>query len=49
MKYQIKVKSLNKQSALLYQNFLKSVLEKRNIKFRVFNFPLKKKIVTLLK
>jgi ribosomal protein S10 len=49
MKYQIKVKSLNKQSALLYQNFLKSVLEKRNIEFRIFNLPLKKKRITLLK
>jgi len=49
MKYQIKVKSLNKQSALLYQTFLKSILEKRNIKFSVFNLPLKRKRITLLK
>ena len=49
MKYQIKIQSLNKQSALLYQIFLKKILDKTNVKYSIFNLPLKQKRITLLK
>ena len=49
MKYQIKIQSLNKQSTLLYQIFLKKILDKTNVKYSIFNLPLKQKRITLLK
>ena len=49
MKYQIKIQSLNKQSALLYQIFLKKILDKTNVEYSIFNLPLKQKRITLLK
>lgn len=48
-KYQFKIKSLNKEAIHLYQEFLKSVLEKINIKPQIFNLPTKKKRITFLK
>lgn len=49
MKYQIKIKSLNKQTILIYQKFLINVFNKTNIKYTIFNLPIEKKRVTLLK
>ena len=49
IKYQLKIKSLNKGSFFLYKEFLKLILNKTNINFKIFNLPLKKKRITLLK
>lgn len=49
MKYQFKIKSLNKQSTLLYQKFLKNILKTTNISYSLFNLPIKRKRITLLK
>jgi len=43
------LKSLDVKSLFLYENFIVTLLNKINIKCRVFHFPIKKKVVTLLK
>ena len=48
-KYQLKIKSLNKESLNLYTKFLEQVFSKTNIKYSIFNFPTTIKRVTLLK
>lgn len=45
---QLKVFSYNKISLRLYEIFLKKLLIKLNIPFSIFNFPKKKKKITLL-
>jgi small subunit ribosomal protein S10 len=47
--YQLKIKSLSKDSLNLYKEFLKITLKKININFSLFNLPIKKKRITLLK
>jgi len=47
--YQLKIKSLSKDSLNLYKEFLKITLKKININFSLFNLPTKKKRITLLK
>jgi len=42
-------KSLNKESINLYKTFLFKMLEKRQIKYTFFSFPITKKRITLLK
>jgi|LauGreSuBDMM15SN_2_FD.fasta_scaffold150043_2 small subunit ribosomal protein S10 len=49
MKYQIKIKSLNKSSITFYQKFVKNILDKMNIKYSIFNLPVKQKRLTILK
>ena len=49
IKYQIKIKSLNKQATFLYQQFLKTVFNKTNTAYKIVNLPTKRKRVTLLK
>jgi len=49
IKYQLKIKSLNKESLNLYTKFLKQVFSKINIKCSIFNCPTTIKRVTLLK
>lgn len=49
MKYQIKIKSLNKKSLNLYKNFLLIILKKINTQYSLINLPCKKSRVTLLK
>jgi len=49
IKYQFKIKSLNKEAIYLYQEFLKKVLDRVNIKHQIANLPTKKKRITLLK
>jgi ribosomal protein S10 len=48
-KYQLKIKSLNKESLSLYTKFLEQVFSKTNIEYNIFNFPTTVKRVTLLK
>jgi len=49
IKYQFKVKSLNKEALFLYQEFLKNIFDKVNITAQVCYLPVKKKRITLLK
>ncbi len=49
LKYQIKIKSLHKESINLYTNFLQKILGKIKVKFSIVNLPKKKNRVTLLK
>jgi small subunit ribosomal protein S10 len=49
MKYQIKIKSLNKSSITFYQKFVKNILDKMSIKYSIFNLPVKQKRLTILK
>lgn len=45
----LKLKSVNKESLILYKTFLINILEKQNIKFNLIFLPKKKKKITLLK
>ena len=49
MKYQLKIKSLNKESLILYKTFLEKHFVRINIKYSVFSLPTKIKKITLLK
>ena len=46
---QINIKSLNKESILLYKQFILNILNKRKITHKIFNLPAIKKKLTLLK
>ena len=46
---QIKLKSLNKESLILYKAFINQIFKNLNISFNFINLPNKKKILTLLK
>lgn len=47
--FQLKLKSVNKSSLILYKLFLKNIFKKLNITFNSINFPKTKKRFTLLK
>ena len=49
LKYQIKIKSLHKESVKLYINFLQKMLRKIKVNFSIIALPEKKNRVTLLK
>ena len=49
LKYQIKIKSLHKESVKLYINFLQKMLRKIRVNFSIIALPKKKNRVTLLK
>ena len=49
IKYQFKIKSLNKESLYLYKNFLNNIFKKLNIKYNICHLPITKKRITLLK
>lgn len=49
IKYQFKIKSLNKESLYLYKKFLNNIFKKLNIKYNICNLPITKKRITLLK
>jgi ribosomal protein S10 len=49
IKYQFKIKSVNKESLDLYQIFLKNIFQKLQINYSLYNLPTKKKRITLLK
>ena len=49
IKYQFKIKSVNKESLYLYQIFLKNIFQKLQINYSLYNLPTKKKRITLLK
>jgi len=49
LKYQIKIKSLHKDSVKLYINFLQKMLRKIKVNFSIIALPEKKNRVTLLK
>ena len=46
---QLHIKSLDKQSITYYKNFLKKILQKMNLEFKIINLPTRKKRITLLK
>ena len=48
-RYQIKIKSLHKDSLNLYKNFLNKTLQSIKINFSICNLPKKKNRITLLK
>lgn len=48
-RYQIKIKSLHKDSLNLYKNFLSKTLQSIRINFSICNLPKKKNRITLLK
>ena len=48
-KYQLKIKSLSKESLNLYTKFLEHIFSKTNVKYNIFNFPTTKKRITLIK
>ena len=48
-KYQLKIKSLNKESLNLYKKFLEKIFAKMNVKYYLFNLPTNIKRITLLK
>ena len=48
-KYQLKIKSLNKESLNLYKKFLQQTFTKMNLKYNLFNLPINIKRITLLK
>ena len=49
LKYQIKIKSLHKESIKLYTNFLEKILKRIRVEFSIVNLPKKKNRITLLK
>ena len=49
LKYQIKIKSLHKESIKLYVKFLEKVLDKIRVNYSIVNLPKKKNRITLLK
>ena len=49
LKYQFKIKSLNKEALTLYKQFLVNVFNKIKIECQIFNLPIIKKRITLLK
>ena len=49
LKYEIKIKSLHKESIKLYINFLDTILKKIRVEFSIINLPEKKNRITLLK
>ena len=49
LKYQIKIKSLHKESVKLYINFLQKMLRKIKVNFSIIALPENKNRVTLLK
>ena len=49
LKYQIKIKSLHKESVKLYINFLQKTLRKIKVNFSIIALPEKRNRVTLLK
>jgi ribosomal protein S10 len=48
-KYQFKIKSLNKQTLIVYKKFLIALLNKIQINYSFFNLPTKQNKITLLK
>ena len=48
-KYQFKIKSLNKQTLIVYKKFLIKLLDKVQINYSFFNLPTKQNKITLLK
>jgi ribosomal protein S10 len=48
-KFQLRIKSLNQESSILYKEFLILMLNKIRVPFKVIDLPTKKKRVTLLK
>ena len=48
-KYQIKIKSLHRDSLNLYKSFLGKILRSIKIDFSIYNLPTKKNRITLLK
>lgn len=46
---QLNIKSLNKESIILYQRFLEKIFKNFDLKYNVFNLPTTKKRITLLK
>jgi ribosomal protein S10 len=48
-KYQFKIKSLNKQTLIVYKKFLVKLLDKVQINYNFFNLPTKQNKITLLK
>ena len=48
-KYQFKIKSLNKQTLIVYKKFLVKLLDKVQINYSFFNLPTKQNKITLLK
>lgn len=46
---QIDIKSLNKDSILLYKQFISKILNEKGISYKIFNLPTTKKRLTLLK
>jgi ribosomal protein S10 len=47
--FQIKLNAINKESLLIYKEFLLKVFNKLDIKYNLINLPIKKKRITLLK
>jgi ribosomal protein S10 len=45
----INIKSLNNESINLYKKFLRNVLDKLNIDFKMFQLPTQRKRITILK
>jgi hypothetical protein len=48
-KVSVVLKSVNLKTLILYKNFIVKVLDKLNIKKKIFFLPKKKNIITLIK